>query len=146
MNVRMDSKYYSVDEAVKMLPYIKAYCRDLQKCYIQVDILTGRNQKLSNLTSISKEKKQKIERIKENIRLKIEFLMNKFKRWTKELNKLHITVCSLTHGRVDVPVYCNGIEAVINLCVTPETTSDSVEWHLAEESHEHARKYFEKVY
>ena len=146
MNVKMDSKYYSIDEAVKMLPYIKAYCKDLQKCYKQVELLTDRNQKLSNLTSISNKKKQKIERIKQNIRFKIELLMGKFKRWREELGKLYIIVCSLTHGRVDVPVYCNGIEAVINLCVTPETTSDSVEWHLAEESHEHARKYFEKVY
>lgn len=146
MNVEMETKYYSIEDAVKMLPLIRTYCRDIRHCYNRVEILTIKNRKLSNLTSMDSKKKEKIAKLREYIRGKIELYANRYKRWREELKKDFITVCSAQFGRVDVPVYCVAMEAVVLFCVTPETTQDDIEWHVEGETHEQGRPYFEKVY
>ena len=140
------AKYYSIDDAIKMLPYIKAYCRDIIKIYTTIESLTRKNKHLANQTSIDTKKLDRIKALREEIRQKIEIKGNTYYRWKKELRKMYITICSARFGRVDVPVYCPAMESIVMLCVTPDTTGDNIEWHVEGETHEECRPYFDKVY
>lgn len=140
------SKYYSVEEAVKMLPYIKSYCKDIQNCHLRLEKLFIEGRKLSKMTSASKSGKSKIEYRKNSIFEKTELCSEQFTRWREELKALFISICNTRLGRVDIPVYCEALGAVSMLCVHPDTTEEDVEWHIQGETYEEARPYFEKVH
>lgn len=138
-------KYYSAEDASKMLPYLKTYCRDIKKYYQRVEVLVKRSRQLSELTSMSGSRQQKIDRLRLKIRKKIELLNNRIARWETELKELFINICDVPTGRINVPVYLPWMEALVYFCILPETTSKDIEWHFDNESYEQARKYFEKV-
>ena len=140
------SKYYSVDEAIKMLPYITSYCRDIQNCHSRVEQLITEGRKLSRMTSASNSGKAKIEYRKNGILEKTQICATQFERWSSELKELHISICNARLGRVDVRIYCEALGAVSVLCVHPNTKESDVEWHIEGENHEEAKPYFEKEY
>lgn len=140
------SKYYSVEEAIKMLPFIKSYCKDIRNCHLRVEKLLIEGRKLSKMTSASNTGKSKIEYKKNGIFEKTQICANQFDRWRDELKAMFISICNTRLGRVDVPVYCEALGAVSMLCVHPKTTEENVEWHIQGETYEEARPYFEKVH
>ncbi len=139
-------KYYSIEDTMKMLPLIKAYCRDIKKCYQKINSFINRTRRLSNLTSLDQNRQNKIKKMKEEIKQRLERQARTFKRWQQELKNIHITVCNAQRGRVDIPVYSTTIDAVVLFCVTPETTAGNIQWHEDGKNCEAAKPYFEKVY
>lgn len=137
------AKYYSTTDALKMLPYIKAYCKDIKKYYERSLRMALRLIRLSELTTLDRVKAEKIDKLKLKIKNKLEVYNDRMDRWTNELKDLFIIVCDIPTGRVNIPVYLPSIEAVVFFCVLPETTEEDIEWHFEDETYEKARPFLE---
>lgn len=140
-----ETKYYDADEAVRMLPLIKAYCRDIRDGYDTAEKLIAEHKRLASMTTLAKDRKREIESRKEEIRSQLESVKRRYDRWKNELGEMFITVCSTRLGRVDVPVFCDSIMSAVHFCVTPESTEDDIEWHQIGESCEKSKPYFTSV-
>ena len=137
----MKSKYYSAEQAVKMLPLVKGYCRDLRDSFAEADGLVKQARKLANMTALSDEAKDAILKQREEVREKIDSVKARFKRWREELDEMHLSSCCAELGRVDIPIFCDTLKSVILLCVGPATDEDNLEWHEVGEDVENARPY-----
>lgn len=140
-----NEKFYSIQEALKMLPYLVSYSKDI-KCYFErIALLVHRMKKISNLHSLSIDKLNKISKTQESIRSRILNWNKRVEHWEEELLKMNIRICDVPRGRINVPVYFPLFESIVCFCVIPTSTEENVEWHFEEESYEDARPYFEFV-
>jgi len=134
-------KYYTVKNAIKMLPLIKSYCRDLVKAnkdYVNLVLL---GEKLENLTSTNQKEKDKIIWKKEEVKERLKTMIIKIVRWNKEIKDLNLEICNVALGRINIYVYDDNINSIINLCINASTTEKEIEWHEIEESHENSRPF-----
>jgi len=137
-------KYYSVDYAVKMLPLTISYCRDLENLYNDYIVLHLLHDKLKDLTTIDNESKNKIKNRKREVFDGMDLLIERVKRWRTELYKLHISMCSVKLGRLNVPIYDDATKSIISLCIHKNSQPNNLEWHLLNDSHEQAHPYWYK--
>jgi hypothetical protein len=138
--------YYSIQEAIRMLPYIKSYCNDLKEVYKKIENLIARREKFSNLISLSPEINEKIKKIRQKINERIDFEVTQYFRWKQELTDMNLCICSGTLGRIDIPIYDDPTESLLMICVEPKITAATLEWHMIDESHENAHPYWWKNY
>lgn len=140
-----ETKYYDTDQAVKMLPLIKAYCRDIRDNWEEAEKLVAEMKRLAGMTALSRKRKEEIQRRREEIRSLLSGIKKRYMRWKIELGEMFVCVCDPKLGRVDVPVFCDEICAAISFCVTPETEAEDIEWHQPGECCDKAKPYFVEV-
>lgn len=129
---------YTAEEAIRMLPYIRGYCRDISLAYRRTRRYARLGHRLNSLATLSKPRGEKIERIKQRILELIERNKNNILRWYNELQEMHMVICETEHGAVDIPVM-HFEDRVIYLCVLPDSTPENLHWHSLDEGYDKAR-------
>jgi len=135
-------KYYDVETVIKMMPLIVSYCRDIEQAYNEFSSLHFFNKKLENLIGVNNEENLKIEDRKMEVKNEMLLVVDRLKRWREELTKLHISICSIKLGRINVPIYDDQTASVIILCMHKSINTSNLEWHCIRDTHEEAHPYW----
>ncbi len=135
-------KYYSIQEAIKILPYVKSYARDIKHIDQKLKLMHKRYLKLQNLTSASKTRRKQINNIVERIVHIIALCVERFNRWSKELKQINITVCSNQLGQLDIPIYDDSTDCILTICINEDTTSKNLTWHFPNQTYQEANPYW----
>lgn len=132
---------YTVDEAVKMLPYIRSYCRDIRRAHQQTRKYARLGHRINSMVPINSARENKIQLIKELIVYRIERFQMDMLRWYEELWVMQMVMCDTQCGAIDVPVFVEEFGSVVYLCMIPETTIESLKWHSLDEDCDKARQF-----
>lgn len=126
-------KHYTVDEAIRMLPYIQSYCRDVAYVFSKIENLIYRYYRLNSLITTSPVKEEKRVKLMLLIENKIQTWQDRYEEWVKDLAELYCCVCEPAHGFVDVPIYSKSLNNVIYMCVNIHSVLENVSWHRLDE-------------
>lgn len=137
-------QYHETEHAIKMLPLVICYCRDIEDSYREFAVLHAINEKLSNMIGVGRGQKQKVEDKRSENQEQMNLVLERFRRWRDELSKLYIKICSPKLGRVNIPIYDDETKSVISLCIHKLSEDKSLEWHCVQDNHEQAHPYWYK--
>ena len=138
---KIETEYYDLEDAIKMLPLVKAYCRDFKRTFCEAEGLSLEARRIAGMTAPSKEGKEDLQKRREDIRSLLEAIKVRYIRWKDELTAMSITICNLRLGRLNIPIFCDSMLTSINLCVQEDTIEENLEWHQHGDSCEKAKPY-----
>ena len=132
---------YTIQEAIKMLPYVQCYCRDIKRIDINVRKYCRLGKRLSSMIGVNLERQEKILWLLDLLNFKLHCAKDRVLEWFHELDKMHLIICSASEGAIDIPVYIEDLDNVIYLCINPNTTMETLEWHSVDENCEKSRAF-----
>ncbi len=134
-------KNYTIEEAIAMLPYIKSYCRSLKLIDKKTRKYARLLNRLSSMAAINSAREEKIKNLLESMQYKLDNLQIRLIECYQELVDMHMTICKIELGCIDIPVYIPKLDNAVYLCINPKTTKKNLEWHSMDESYEKARAF-----
>lgn len=124
-----------------MLPYIKSYCRDLKLTDQHTRKYARLTRRITSMIPTDTTRKDKIDRILNNIEYRLERIKCRIIEWYKELEKMSMVICNVERGAIDIPIYVEDIDNVIYMCVLPSTNKDNLVWHSLDEGCDSSRSF-----
>ena len=137
-----NTKFYKLEEALAMLPYIQSFCKDITRLYKELERLVYWSQKLGKIITNDLTKKKKLEKLIQKIKIKSEIKVEKYQCWKNELAELNLTICSNKFGRIDIPVFDNYTCSIVLLCIETESHSKMIDCHSVSTNYKNAELYW----
>ncbi len=135
-------EYYSIETAIKMLPLITKYCRDIRLIHQSVTRLLIHKKNLQRLKPETKLIEVRQNNILSLIEFRIKQKSDRFRAWKQELQHLDTKICQIKMGFLDIPVWDEYSGDVISLCIHEHTTEDSIDYHTIKEDNKNAKPYW----
>lgn len=131
-----------LDEALRMLPYLKSYIRDIKFAYELIKKRQRTYIRLNQIQTTSPKRQNQIDRLKERIIATIRNKAERYEVWKQELGQINIYICSAERGYLDVPILDESTDSIIVLCVGLDSEPGRMCSHsLIKENFRNARVY-----
>jgi len=126
-----------------MIPYVQSYCRSFDATLTKLQRLVEKRIRIACIATTDGAKQRRILRCDERIKGKMLSYAEDIKRWRDELDRLSLYVCraAASGSCIDVPFKDPQSGVYVGLCITCESSYQSVHWHLLTKTYDDRRRY-----